>query len=57
MEALFLFKIFAIVAALIVSFGMLVWPGSDRMTPPAIYASLLIAVIGAGAAITLLLGR
>lgn len=52
---LFWFQVFSILAALLVSFLMLVYPGADKVPMWAVYTSMVIAAMGGGAAINLIL--
>lgn len=57
MSTFLLAQLFCIVAALVASFGMLVWPGIRNVPTWMVYASMFALAAGAGAAINLIFSK
>lgn len=57
MDPVTLFLIFCVVAGLVASFGMLVWPGIDNVPFCVAFICMFLTGMAGGAAITLILGH
>lgn len=57
MDPVTLFLIFCVVAGLVASFGMLVWPGIDNVPFYVAFICMFLTGMAGGAAITLILGH